>query len=83
MTEHVQALKNLKSNISFSAMDYSDCNIVFYFSENSFRDQASKILLQTLCYSGKFKKNKIFSAALSSTEVSPGLITYLKRSGIE
>ena len=57
-TEHVQALENLKSNISFSTMDYSDYNVVFYCSENSFRSQASQILLQTLCYSRKFKKVK-------------------------
>ena len=49
-TEHVQALENLKSNISFSTMDYSDYNVVFYCSENSYRSQASQILLQTLCY---------------------------------
>lgn len=80
-TEHVQALENLKSNISFSTMDYSDYNVVFYCSENSFRSQASQILLQTLCYSRKFKKVKSFSAGLSSTEVSPGLITYLTKIG--
>ncbi|MBW0160801.1 MAG: hypothetical protein HYI21_05615 [Sediminibacterium sp. Gen4] len=80
-TEHVQALENLKSNISFSTMDYSDYNVVFYCSENSYRSQASQILLQTLCYSRKFKKVKSFSAGLSSTEVSPGLITYLTKIG--
>lgn len=80
-TEHVQALENLKSNISFGTMDYSDYNIVFYCSENSFRSQASQVLLQTLCYSRKFKKVKLFSAGLSSTEVSPALISYLTKIG--
>lgn len=78
---HVQALENLKSNISFSTMDYSDYNVIFYCSENSLRSQASQILLQTLCFSKKFKKVKTFSAGLTSTEVSPALIAYLTKIG--
>lgn len=81
LKNHVQALENLKSNIHFSSMDYSDYNIIFYCSENSLRSQASQILLQTLCFSRKFKKVKAFSAGLTSTEVSPALIAYLTKIG--
>lgn len=78
---HIQTLENLKSNISFSTMDYPDYNVIFYCSENSLRSQASQILLQTLCFSKKFKKVKAFSAGLTSTEVSSVLIAYLTKIG--
>lgn len=78
---HINALENLKSNISFSSMDYLDYNIIFYCSENSFRSQVSQVFLQTLCFARKHKKVKAFSAGLIANEIDSKLIIYLSKIG--
>lgn len=78
---HINALENLKSNISFSNMDYPDYNIIFYCTENSFRSQASQVFLQTLCFARKHKRVKAFSAGLRANEINPRLISYLSKIG--
>jgi arsenate reductase (thioredoxin) len=80
-TDHLHALENLKSDINLSHLDYDDWNLIFYCSENTFRSQASQVFAQTLCYEKRHKKMKIFSAGLSSGEISPKLIEYLSRIG--
>jgi len=79
--EHLNALENLKSNINFSSMDYPDYNVIFYCTENSFRSQASQVLLQTMCFARKFKKVKAFSAGITASEINPRLISYLSKIG--
>lgn len=78
---HLQSLVNIKYNISTSSMDYDDWNLVFYCSENTFRSQASQVFAQTLCYAKKWRKMKIFSAGITSGEIDPKLISFLKKVG--
>lgn len=78
---HLNALENIKYNITTSNLDYEDWNVIFYCSENTFRSQASQVFAQTLCYARKHKKVKVFSAGLTAGEVNPDLIAYLSKIG--
>lgn len=78
---HLEALENIKYNISTSNLGYDDWHLIFYCSENTFRSQASQVFAQTLCYAKKFKKIKVFSAGITTGEVNSKLISYLSKIG--
>lgn len=79
--DHLESLENIKYSITSSNMDYDDWNLIFYCSENTFRSQASQVFAQTLCYSKKHRKVKVYSAGLNTGEISPQLIRYLQKIG--
>jgi arsenate reductase (thioredoxin) len=79
--DHRESLENIKYSIASSSMDYEDWNLIFYCSENTFRSQASQVFAQTLCYAKKHRKVKVYSAGLTTGEISPQLITYLQKIG--
>lgn len=79
--EHVGTLENLKYDIYLSHLDKGNWNVIFYCSENTFRSQASEVFAQTLCYAKKHKQIRVFSAGVSSGEISTKLIEYLSKIG--
>ena len=81
LKSHLSSLEQIKYDISSSTLGYDDWNLVFYCSENTFRSQASQVFAQTLCYARNYRKMKIYSAGLTSGEISTKLIEYLKKIG--
>lgn len=75
------SLHELRENITYSDLDYTDWNCVFLCTENTFRSQASQVLLETLCYTKRHRNIKAYSAGITSGEINPKLISYLAKIG--
>jgi len=79
--KHLESLEGIKYTLSITQMDYLESNFVFYCSENTFRSQVSQVFAETLGYARRFKKVNFYSAGLTTGEISPQLIAYLKKIG--
>jgi len=75
------SLNTIRENINYSDMDFTAWNCVFLCTENTFRSQASQVLLETLCYAKRHRNTRVHSAGVISGEINLKLIAYLIKIG--